>query len=492
MTLSYQPIFLVLALTLLSACGKDGNSSPDGGSGGGIGGGGDIGNDPRDVTGSFFFESEETPAVGVELVLSNWTDLSMRTYPVKSDGGIVLALTEFQEGQIYSLHLINEDQKVADLDLSINAGLQSAFVYRGGYGFDLGQIIIPKDGRGIILVPDSGLEANIGGGFSIDDSSELSLEGFPEPSFTTETDVKPSMIVSDAADLYYGILNPLDSLEIERVRSRYSALSFRVNAKSEDSVVRSFISRISDWYKGAKIIPDEFASDSSTAFWLNTDYALTQDGTIFSADVVTGEEVVNKLIYLKVEGKDPPQSERLRVVSSSYSTPPYLEGVSLIGGVPSAVNYGLPSLTNGLTTPFCHASGDVVLDVLPPKDMNNEPVLGDVLDIIEMRIDYYHQQGGVATLLDPASALIAPFDQDIDAAVVGNYTESWQATSKMKVFAMSAASALLTKHRLILESALFPTTLGGKTVSRIKVKMLFKNKNHPGKSGSVIWIRKDC
>jgi hypothetical protein len=482
---------LPLVFVLIAGCGKSGdNSSKDGG--GGNNDGGDIGNDPKEVTGSFYFETTEIPAIGVELVLSNWTDLSMRTYPIKNDGSVTLALSEFAEGQVYSFHLIIDDQKVADLDLATTSGLQSGFVYRGGYGFDLGQIIIPKDSRGIILVSDSGIEASIGGGFSIDDDNGLTLEGFPAPIFTSEAAVMPSMIVSDAADLYYGILNPLDSIEIERVRSKYSALSFRVNAKSTDAVVRSFISRTSDWYKGAKIIPSEFASSSSAVFWLNTDYMLTQNGTVFSADVVTGEEVVNKLIYLKVEGKDPPQSELLRTVDSSYSTPPYLEGINLTGGIPTVLDYDLPSLTNGLTTAFCHASGSVVMDVFAPSDKDSVPVLGDILDTIEMSLDYYSQQGGVASQIAPTSPLIAPYDKDITATVVGNYTESWHAELKAKTFVMNSAAALLSKHRLTLESTLFPTALAGKTISRIKVKILFKSRNHPGKSGSVFWIRKDC
>jgi hypothetical protein len=219
---------------------------------------------------------------------------------------------------------------------------------------------------------------------------------------------------------------------------------------------------------------------------------LTQNGTVFSADVVTGEEVVNKLIYLKVEGKDPPQSELLRTVDSSYSTPPYLEGINLTGGTPTAVDYDLPSSTNGLTTPFCHASNNIVLDVFSPADKDSVPVLGNILDTIEISLDYYAQQGGVATQIAPTSPLIAPFDKDITDAVVGDYTESWQAELKTKTFVMNSAAALLTKHRLTIESTMLPTALAGKTISRIKVKILFKSKNHPGKSGSIFWIRKDC
>ncbi len=487
----FNKFVFCLALTLLFACGKDGDGSSDDGGGGG-GEGGDIGNDPKNVTGRFFFESTSKPATGVELVLSNWTDLSMRTFTVKSDGSILVALSEFAEGQVYSFHLIDGDQKVADLDLSTNTGLQSAFAYQGGYGFDLGDVLIPKDSRGIVLVPDTGLEANIGGGFSIDEGSGLMLEGFPVPSFATEVDVQPSMVVSDAVDLYYGVLNPVDAFEIERVRSRYSAISFRVKAKSADSVVRSFIGRVSDWYKGAKVISIEFSPESSTVLWLSSEYALNKNGTTFSADVITGENVVNRLIYLKVEGEEPPQAERVRIVNTSYSTPPYLEGVSLVGGVPFIINYSLPTITNGLTTPFCHSAGDVVLDILPPKDMDTDAVLGDALDSVELRIDYFNQKDGITSQIAATTPLVAPFDSDIAAVTVGDYSESWQAATKVKTFVMGAGASSLTKHRLTLKSALFPALLGSKSVSRIKVKILFKNSNHSGKAGSVFWIRKDC
>jgi hypothetical protein len=480
-----------IALGMTLACGKDGdNSSSDGGNGGGEGG--DIGNEAKNVTGRFFYDSTANPADELELVLANWTDLSMRTFSIKSDGSLLIALSEFNEEQLYSFHLISGEMKIADLDLSSNSGLQSAFVYRGGYGFDLGDVIVPKDGRGVVQVPDSVLGANIGGGFSISGSDELLLEGFPAPSFATEVAVEPSFLISDAVDHYYGVINPLDALEIERVRSQYSALSFRVKSESADSVVRAFISRVSEWYNGVKLIPQEFATDSVTEFWKNSSYSLKQNETTFFADVVTGSNVINKLIHIKVEGKEPPQIERIRVIKSAYNSPPYLRGISVLGGVPISINYSLPNLVNGLTTPFCHSSGDVVLAVIPPKDMNGNLVLGDVLDQLEFGFEYYNQTSGQTTQIDSSTALIAPYHQDLEATVVGDYTESWQATSKTKIFLMGAGATALSEHQILLDDSLFPSQLGGKNVSRIKLKILFKNKNHPGKSGSVVWIRKFC
>ena len=208
--------------------------------------------------------------------------------------------------------------------------------------------------------------------------------------------------------------------------------------------------------------------------------------------MITGENVVNRLIYLKVEGKDPPQAERVRIVNASYSTPPYLQGINLLGAVPIDIDYSSPTLENGLTNPFCHSSGNVVLDILPPKDMNYDPVVGDVLDTVELGIDYFNQTDGRTSQIAATTALVAPYDMDIVASTVGDYSESWEAASKTKTFIMGAGSTAFTMHRLTLESELFPTLLGGKTVSRIKVKILFKSNNHSGKSGSVVWIRKDC
>jgi hypothetical protein len=79
--------------------------------------------------------------------------------------------------------LILGDRKLGDLDLAPEIeDLQSGFEYRGGYGFSLGEVIVPLDERGIIVISESGIASDVGGGFELAGSEQaLRLENLPAP-----------------------------------------------------------------------------------------------------------------------------------------------------------------------------------------------------------------------------------------------------------------------------------------------------------------------
>lgn len=485
---------LPLVLTTgLWGCGKNGDNNADDGQEP-TDDGGTIDDNPRDVTGRFFFDNTDNPVAGFDLVLADWNALTMKTYTTRTDGSVTIELNEFKESGLYSFHLISSDRKIGDLDLSaVNSGLQSAFVYRGGYGFALGDIIIPKDDRGIISVPISGLTAAVGGGFSLSGSTEaLRIENFPKPDLVSSFDVMPSLIVSDPRDIYYGFLNVLDTLETERVLIKYNALSFRSVGKNADEVARIFVSREASWQGVAKLLPEDFSPLVSAVFWHTTSLYLTQDGINFSAEVLPGLSLLNRLIFLKVEGKEPPQFEIPRMVTTGYSRPPLLTSISLTGGSPATIDYSDASIENGLSIPFCHTTGDVVGIFSVARDLADAAVDGTVLNQAVLSLDYYSQASGVTTKIDGTNSLSAPYDRDIAEAVDGIYLREWNAGGKSLIRTMTTASSALSLHSLTVPSELLPASFGGKTVTRTRVKVLFKGKNHSGKSGSVFWLKKGC
>jgi len=300
------------------------------------------------------------------------------------------------------------------------------------------------------------------------------------------------LIVSDPRDLYYGFLNVLDLSETARILGKYSALSVEGVAAKLGDVVRIFVSREASWHGTAKLLGEDFSELSSSVFWRTTAFHLKQNGLHFFADVLPGISLLNRLIFLKIEGVDPPQFEIPRMVASGYTKPPLLKSIALTGGSPSAINYSDAATENGLTLPFCHSSSEIVAVFSLPQDLAGAAVDGTVLDQIVISFDYYARASGVTTKIEQNAPLAAPYNKDVAESEVGAYVQSWQATSKSLVRTMSAAVEKSADHSLSVPADLLPNSLGGKTVTRIRVKVLFKGKNHPGKSGSVFWIRKDC
>jgi hypothetical protein len=477
---------------MLSACGSSGDhASSDGGS---PDSGGTVDDNPRNVSGSFFIGDSSRAAAGYELLLVDWNDNTMRSFVVASDGSVSLDLSEFAEERVYSLHLIAGDRKIGDLDLSaVNDGLQSAFNYRGGYGFSLGEVIVPLNAHGLIAVPPAGLAAAIGGGFSLtSDDRALQLEDIPAPSLLSSLSVQPTLVVSRGDDLYHGFLNVTDPAGAAVMRARYQGVSLTAQAAQGQVVERVFSSRIADWQTTAVVLPSAFDDLSTATPWNASAFVLEKSGAVFSAQLIPGRDILNRLIFLRVEGEDPPQIEIPRVVASGFSRPAVTEAISLTAGTPVTIDYSDTTAENGAIRPFCHSAGDVNVTFSLPSNQDGDPVDGETLDQIALMPVYYSQASGVTSAISDSASLASPFDADIAEASDGDYLRSWTAAAKTLTFAMTAANLTASQHTLTLPAALFPASLGGKTVTRVKMRYLFKAKNHSGKSGSVIWFRKNC
>lgn len=483
---------MLLAFLTATACGRGGeNSSSDGGT---PDPGGAIDDNPRQVSGTFFLGDSSQPAVGYELLLVDWSDYSIRSFLIDSDGSVTLQLSEFVEGRTYSFHLIKGDRKIGDLDLSaVNTGLQSAFAYRGGYGFSMGNVVIPLNSHGLIAVPEGGLPAAVGGGFSLADGSRsLKLEDVPVPSMLSMLSVQPTLVVSRADDLYHGFLNITEPSGATAVRARYAGFAVLAKAAPDMKVERIFNSRLSDWQSGSIVLTSSFADFTTGTPWSASSFHLVKTETAFSAEVLPGRSILNRLIFLKTEGEEPPQIEVPRVISSGFARPPVISAINLAGGVPQTVNYQDASQENGLIAPFCYSNGDLVLTFAAPTDLDGQAVDGTLLDQIALMPEYYTQSKGVTVPISTGATLPAPYNADIGEETDGDWLRGWTSADKTMTFSMTTGNMSDSSHTVTLPAVLFPSYLDGKVVTRIKMRYLFKAKSHPGKSGSVFWIRKNC
>lgn len=475
---------------LLTGCGKDGDRSSSDGTEPGSSGVFD--NNPRDISGSFFIGDKSKPATGYELLLLDWASGNILSYPITANGSVKVDLKEFVENRTYSFHLVRGDEKVSDIDLSqVNPGLQSGFQYRGGYGFSLGDVVVPVNQFGLLTPPDSGVTANLGGGFSLTGSArDRRLEGLTAAGLTEDLQVEPMLIIPKPDELFYGYLHPLDPAEVAAIKARYDGISVRAFEASEGSIVRIFSSRLSGWQASTRVLPSAFATIQETKSWMSSSYHIERSGTSFSADLLPGLSLAGRILFLRVEGKIPPQRDLPRVMHPGFSRPPVIDALSINAGSMVNVDYGDLDAQNGLIRPFCHDSGSVQIKVSAPHLASGDAATGSYFDHIQLMPEYYTQESGVTKRID--SALAAPYNVDIAEVQSGDYLMSWEAASKSLTFSLSDQVMTHESHVLEVPAGLFPSALAGKVITRVKMRILFKATSHPGKSGSVYLFRKAC
>ena len=135
---------------------------------------------PQQVTGQFFLGSEDHPAAGHDLWILDHTEPNYKQVRLDGNGAFRIAVSNFTTDHSYTFHLADDSwQLKGTLDLAKDSeGLQSSVRYGGGFGFDLGKVILGEDGFGRSDSSSEALQGTIGGGFQLDQEAKLSLQSF--------------------------------------------------------------------------------------------------------------------------------------------------------------------------------------------------------------------------------------------------------------------------------------------------------------------------
>jgi hypothetical protein len=489
----------VVWLALFSSCGGAG----DGGGGDDEpedeGGGGVVDDEVKDVSGHFYLGDTETPAAGYEIWIVDHDAPELMRHPLDKRGKFVAQLTAFTEGHVYSFHLVSRYVLVADIDLSsANAGTQAAFTYEGGYGFDLGDVVVPLDGRGMVDLSAGDPLGTVGGGFALRTAEDARFGSFPAPADFPTVAVGSRLLVFDASTALHSFYRRAENPTLyARDLAALSRLAVRVVPKDGKTVGRAYVAEAGAWLTSARVPASTDPETVEAPLWSEQDFALTPakhatDGA-FEASVLTGAlPTAGSIAIIKATPEDGKQSVVPRALETVLAVPPLVLAAAADGGAPVAIDYTGDG-ENGLTRPLCQ-TGEVSLTLASPLDVAGELLALAEGATITVEFAYYQLKAGrTVPIAVPAKTYASIWKANFDGSDAGDdMTMSWRAAPHVLTLTLGATAAAASSHTLTLAPSLFPATVGDQEIVGARLKITYAHPTSAAAAGVVFWLAKGC
>lgn len=500
-------------LVFCLACGSKGESSneqapPSDASTGAIG----SGLTPVALTGTVAFSDDEEVSPEYEVWILDHIDGGSARFSLNASGNLKIPLNIFKVDHLYSFHIAKQHRIVANFDFSTATdGAQSGLVYDGGYGFDFGKVSINRNRLGEVDIANPGVTALYGGGFRLDNRTDLGLASLPPPVGVEFFDVVGQLNVFDPVDLRYGFYrrdhNPMGYSDGLR---EYSRFIVSLKSRFPGTILSLSVLEADNWLAGSRVASaDSNASRGSSSLWSAADYKVSAiNETNYSSSIFIGEALrSDSFAVFKILPQYGPTLLVPRLIQKMMAVPPLLKAVSLEGGVPLSIDYSsdvmlqsankneLSGAADGLLVPFCFQEKAIRLAYEPPRDFNGNLMVGPRYGLVDLAIDYYEEtsEGRLLQLKVSAQDFSQGFSQKLIENIAPNITRQWDpelATVRF-IWADSEASALVNPIMQVMPQV-FPLTVGGKFVNAIRVRTYFRHKDHPGEAASAFWMRRGC
>lgn len=483
-----------VALVLFFSCGRGGDGGDDGDEEEVDDDGGTVQPEITDVFGKFYYGSTSQPAVGSELWVLNHTGIETSTFELDEQGAFEIPLAFFTEDHVYSFHLVKQRQLIGNVDLAPDVdGSQTAFTYRGGYGFDMGEITVPLDRHGAIDLA-AGVTGSIGGGFSLITSFQADFSTFPIPDWLSAVAVGNHLVISDASVLLTAFyLRDTHPVEYGQALAAWNRIGALVVSKEKEGVGRVIVEEGVPWLEAARIANSIEIPPEQAPLWSDTDLELPKRSPFeFRASAYLGRIVDQQaLMTLRVASTDGIQVAVPRVVPRRLSMPPKVVGASAQGSGVAAVAYDSDSAQNGLSRPFCQSS-TVVLELSPPLDEAGQPVPATTLNRIDVEFDYFKKVGGQAPRLKAvAKSFAAPYNKDYSDELT-DMTRTWTIATQRLRFAVGETAGAAATQTITIDPKLLPAKIGADNVGKIRLRVYYRSETDATEGGSVVWLNKGC
>ncbi len=484
---------LGVALLLWGSCGRGGGGDDE--DSGEEEGGGTVEVEIRDVSGHFYYGSTSRPAVGSELWVLSHSSAKTSIYALRDDGGFKIPLSYFVEDGIYSFHLVRDSQLIGDVDLSpSNAEVQTGFTYRGGYGFDIGNVVVPLDRHGSINLTAGGLQGKAGGGFSLVTDIEVDFSTFPAPSFLSTASVGSHLVISDASVLLNSFYNrTAHPIAYGKDLNAWSRIGVLVVSKEAGAVDGAFAEEGGRWLAAARLASPIESPPNASPLWAANDRALVQvtDKVWRASSYVGALPEPQAIVSIRIAPKVGAQVTVPRALRTILTMPPTVISANASGNAMATVAYDSTTANNGLTRPFCQ-TGEVSLEVAPPLDAAGQPVPATILDRIDVEFDYYKKVGGQAPRLAQVAANFeAPYNANFEDET-GDVKRSWDAGLTRLRFQVGATAGAAGTQELRIPSGLFPGNIGDSAVGKVRLRIYYRSETDATEGGTVVWLNKGC
>src|SRR5690606_18561682 len=141
-----------------------------------------------------------------------------------------------------------------------------------------------------------------------------------------------------------------------------SKLLVKVQSEDEGAIDRVSVFQAGGWLDTSRFAKPGTMGPAEAVLWNQTGFELqaVKDKS-YHADVYSGAPVRPGAISLLkiVPSGSTPEFIGPTILRHSFSMPPKLSAINLVGGTPAPIDYSSSTSENGLTRPFCTTGGDL-------------------------------------------------------------------------------------------------------------------------------------
>jgi hypothetical protein len=436
---------------------------------------------------------------GTEIWLVDHLNGSVTIRAVQSDGSYKLECGIFPENNILSLHLVRGQRLIGDFDFApAEDGVQGAFSYAGGLGFDQGTIKIARiNARDDSIV--AGIPAKVGGGFRVLTEHKVSLNSLGSRlwpvSVLFASHLKTISPFSILYSFYLGFQKPH---LYQRDLASFSRVEFSVSSSESKFVRRVKISADKGWLKYARSVSDT-DDTPGTSYWSEREFEVGDESSIDLYRIGVFPGIAPKRGYIALFQIFKGSGSILtvpRFLDEVVAFPPKIISFGTgLGSSVATIDYGDEVGSNGLTRPFCE-NGAVRLVVEPPRNglpesQESSFVAEGEKSQVEVRIDYFGdgQTNDVALVPLPAD-FYGVYSKEDTRNVGANLQSAWDPMGRIMVF--TSKVGLFGAQKIQLPGEVLLSAISGKSVNFIRLRIDWTNQSRGTTGGTVVWLRKRC
>ncbi len=486
---------LLAAAALVAACGKKGEDKvgapPPAPTVQGV-----IDTSVKAVTGTVYLGDTAHPAAGFELWTLDHTGRTFRRDILPEGGKVSLPIDGFTQDSLYTMHLVKSGVLFADVDLSAAAGVQAAFTYEGGPGYELGALILAVDAHGDVDPAVTDVQGRIGGGFRAQPDEAASFGSFPVPSGVTRLAIGSQLYVFEPSSLLHSFYQRAQNPALyAQDLAAFSRFGVRADAAAADTLRKVQILEAGPWLAATRLAAaDGDPPHGMSALWSATNYLVPASGKLtFGASAFVGAvPSPRSTILLKAQvGDKDPEASLPMLLGPVVTVPPLLASIDLGGGTLAAVDYAAAG-ANGLTRAFC-PKGALQLGLSAPKDQAGAPIPATLLDTIEIVADYYGvaADGKVVTLAVVPADFPVPYQVAVDDTV-GDSARAWSPETRTFRVTIGPLDAAKSPNVLPFPAGLFMVNVAAGGVFYVRLRVYYKSSKGATEGAFAIWFDNAC
>lgn len=445
-----------------------------------------------EVKGRLVLGGGAEPANGYQVWKVDHTAGDFARQSLDSAGNFSWPLDSFTVDSIYSFYVVGPElQGFGSVDFAPSTvGVQSSVIYRGGLGFDLGELVVAlaTSGKGD---PDRSLfESQLAGGFSLEVNSSQAFEDLAFDSGLEVLGIGRDFTILDPLTLLHGVYLRDESAPLTAAVQREGNRLRFLATYNPNQIANVFVAEAGSWLSSTRQASYSSGSLASAKLWSLNHNTISEVSSgkrevyVFPPEVLPAQTIVFFAVWNKSGGV-----QNIPVLlAPSYSVPPLLEGISLDGEEIVAIDYSAEQ-PNGVTVPFCLGAQGVSMRVTPPKDHTGTPITGESHPFIDVEIEHFS-----AGELLSVSAIdySAPLDEPYVFDFKNGYSLMWDPAAGTVRYTLAESVYDASSHDLSLWLDFLLEKAGEMDVSKIRLKIVFSNANGLDKSSVPLWLKRNC